>query len=229
MEHPTYEELLAHIEGASSSPAARKVANHVQHCTECAAEIAGWQRTIKKLDQHEWPNSQWASAGSFPTVMKWAIAAAAVFLLAIGFGLGRVSEMSNNRLRQTLAAQVKQQVENELKAELLATFSPPNSGGGSKFQQQLRGGLLSTLNANQNSKEKQRLLKEIQQVLAQKQDENQRILLDLVYQVRQAHEADYLSLRHDLETAASVADNDLEENRQQLSHLAATLLAKNQN
>ena len=217
MEHPTYEELLAHLEGPSSSPAARKVANHVENCPECATEIAGWQRTIKKLDRHEWPNPQWATA------------AAAVFLLAIGFGLGRVSELSNKRLKQTLAAQVKRQVEDELKAELLATFTLRNSGADNSFQQQFRGELLSALNSNQNPKEKQRFLKEIQQVLEQRQDENQRVLLDLIYQVRQAHEADYLSLRHDLEVAASVADNDLEENRQQLSHLAATLFAKNQN
>jgi ABC-type oligopeptide transport system ATPase subunit len=54
------------------------------------------------------------------------------------------------------------------------------------------------------------------------------MLLSLLYQLKQEHEADYLSLRHDLETAASVADNDLQQNRQQLSQLAATLFAKNQ-
>jgi anti-sigma factor RsiW len=226
MEHPTYEELLAHLEGTSPVDSAKQVKQHLENCPECAAELAGWQRTIKKLEQQEWPNAQevpvgFAGAG---TMLKWA-AAAAVLMLGIGFGLGRLSEPSALRFKPAVAAQVKQQVQSELKAQLLAAFTP---GGTDSFGLQLRRELISSLSASQTSTEKEQLAQQILQAVQQKQDENQRMLLALLYQVRQEHEADYLALRHDLETAASVADSDLQQNRQQLSQLAATLIAKNQ-
>ena len=227
MEHPTYEQLLAHLEGASSIKSAKQVEEHLEHCPECAAEIAGWQRTIKKLETYEWPTAVEPGAGSSGTVLKWA-AAAAVLMLTVGFGIGRLSQPSAARLKQAVAAEVRQQVRNELKTDLLAAVAGRDPVGVDDFQQQLRRELISSLNAMQTSSLNPALLQDIIKPLQQKQDENQRMLLSLLYQVRQQHEADYLSLRHDLETAASVADDDLQQNRQQLSQLAATLFAKSQ-
>jgi len=158
-------------------------------------------------------------------MFKW-VAAAAVLMLGIGFGLGRLSGAL--ALKPVVAAQVKQQFQAELKADLLATFAQAEPAGTSSFGHELRRELASAMSSSQNPGEQQQLMEQILQAVQQKQQENQRMLLALLYQVRQAHEADYLALRHDLETAASVADNDLEQNRQQLSQLAATLLAKNQ-
>ena len=225
MEHPTYEELLAHLEGTSPMDSAKQVKQHLENCAECAAELAGWQRTIKKLKKYE-VSPQEVSVGfaGASVMLKWA-AAAAVLMLGIGFGLGRLSEPSALRFRPAVAAQVKQQVQSELKAQLLAAFTPR---GTDSFGLQLRRELISSLSASQTSTEKEQLVQQILQAVQQKQDENQRMLLALLYQVRQEHETDYLALRHDLETAASVADSDLQQNRQQLSQLAATLIAKNQ-
>jgi len=228
MEHPTYEQLLAHLEGTSPAESAKKVKEHLQSCPECSAEIAGWQRTIKQLEKCEWPKPDQVRPGFSAAMPTWAVAAA-VFILVIGFGIGRLYGPNASQLKQTVAAEVKRQVQDELKADLLAALAASEPAGTSTFQQQLRRELASTLGSNQISVERQQLVQEIVNSLQQKQDENQRTLLALLYQVRQEHEADYLSLRHDLETAVSVADNDLEQHRRQLRQLAATLLAKNQN
>jgi hypothetical protein len=228
MEHPTYEQLLAYLEGTSPIELPNKIAEHLENCPECAAELAGWQRTIQKLEKCEWPKAQPAHTEFPAIVLKWA-AVAAVLMMGIGFGLGRLSEPGAAGLKQSIASEVRKQVQDELKADVLAAFAPGDPVGTNSFQQQLHRQLIAAMGANQLSFEKERLLQGLARDLGQKQDDNQRMLLALLYRVRQEHEADYLSLRHDLETAASVADNDLEQNRQQLSQLAATLLAKNQN
>jgi hypothetical protein len=228
MEHPTYEQLLSNIEGAGPGRGDKKIREHLDNCPECAAELAGWQRTIKKLQNAEW--SEPARPAFSGAVLKWA-AAATILILAIGFGLGRASEPSAQRLKQTIVAQVTQQLRNELKADLLAAVSTSNSGATDAFRQQFRRELIAILNntVDKSMSEKKLLVQETLQAAEQRQDEKQRMVLALLNQVRQEHEADYLSLRHDLETAASVADNDLRQNQQRLSQLAATLLAKDHN
>ena len=228
MEHPTYEQLLAYVEGTNPVHTAKQVEEHLANCPECEAEIAGWRRTIEKLEGYEWPQPQPVGLGLSASGLKWAVAAAAVLMLTIGIGLGRLSEPSAAKVGQQVAAQLKPQLQAELKADLLASLALSEPVAADSFQQQLRRELQSTLTAQQISTDKQQLFQQILAAVEQKQQENRRMLLSLLYQLKQEHEADYLSLRHDLETAASVADNDLQQNRQQLSQLAATLFAKNQ-
>ena len=226
MEHPTYEELLSYLEGAAPTGGHKEIREHLEKCPECAAELAGWRRTIQKLQNADCPKPE--ARPAFPgVVLKWA-AAAAVLILGIGFGLGRVFEPRAERLRQTITTQVTQQVRNELKADLLAAVAASNSATTDAFRQQFRRELVAILNntVDQKTFEKTRQVQDTFQAIEQRQDEKQRMLQALLNQVRQEHEADYLSLRRDLETAASVADNDLRQNQQRLSLLAATLLAK---
>lgn len=179
MEHPTYENLLSHLEGAGSAESEEEIAQHLRHCPECAAEFAGWKRTIQRLQTCEGPKPEVTRPSSTDFVVKWA--AAAVLVLGLGFGLGRLTYPNN--------AAIKRAVANELKTELI---------------------------------------NEVQAVQA-RQRENERAIFALVNQVRHEHQADYLSLRHDLETAAWMADRDLRQNQQQLNHLTAALFAVDQN
>jgi len=224
MEHPTYEELLTHLE-SSAGESAKRIKQHLENCAECSAEIAGWQRTIQQLQNYDLPATQKVpvvGAARPGGLLKWA--AAAIFILSIGIALGRYSQPSAARLKENIVAGLKPQLHQELKAEFLAALRTPEAMPTNSFQQQLRRELVSTLTAS----EQQRLLQQVLQVVQQKQNENQRAMVTLLNQVRSEHQADYLSLRHDLETAAYVADNDLKQNRQQLTQLTATLLAKNQ-
>lgn len=220
MEHPTYEQLLSLVEGTSPAASAKELMEHLDICPQCAAEVAGWQRTIQKLQNCEWPKSERVRPAFSGLSFKWA--AAAVLILGIGFGFGRFSPASTARL--------KQQVRDELKTDLLAALATSDSEASDSFRQQFRREFSAALNhtLDQSTRQKQRTVQELLRAVEMRQDENQRMLLTLVNRVRQQHEADYLSLRRDLETAASVADNDLQQNQQRLSQLAATLFAKGQ-
>jgi hypothetical protein len=226
MEHPKHEELLSLLEGTEPDGTDKTLQQHVDTCPQCAAEIAGWRRTVRRLEGYAWPTPQESRTVFTTTMLKWA--AAAVFILGIGFGFGRLSQPSGERLRQIIATQVKQQVQHELKADLLAALAKSASKTPDAFGQQLRRELTTALNYELTAAEKQRLVQDTAQVVQRKEDESHRIMFALLNRVRQEHESDYLSLRHDLETAASVADSDLQRSQQQLNQLAATLLAKNQ-
>jgi hypothetical protein len=149
--------------------------------------------------------------------------------LGIGFGLGRLTYPSNAVNKTAVATELKAQLASEIKAELLAALTNSGQAETDSFRQQFRSQLAVALAEQQSTADRTRLMNEILQVVQAKQEENQRALFDLVSRVRQEHQTDYLSLRHDLETAASVADHDLRENQQQLHHLTSTLFAKDQN
>ena len=221
MEHPSYEELLVHLEQSGDGQAQDKIKQHLDHCPQCAAELAGWRRTIQRLEEYEWPTRRDQRLALAGRMVKWA--AAAVLVLGIGFGFGRLSS-GGALTQQAIAASVKQQVRDQLKSELLAALSPPR-GVNDAFHAQFRRELMVAAAGQAPGTETSG---QVQQILAgyqQRQDENQRLLLTLIARLRQQHEADYFSLRHDLETAVAFADDDLRENKQQLNLLAATLLA----
>ena len=93
MEHPTYEQLLAHLEGTSPAESAKKVKEHLQSCPECSAEIAGWQRTIKQLEKCEWPKPDQVRPGFSAAMPTWAvISLLRAMPLSSTFRLGSVAE-----------------------------------------------------------------------------------------------------------------------------------------
>ena len=201
MEHPTYEELFMHLEGSASREAAKRMQEHLDHCPECAAELAGWRRSVKRLEGCEWPERRGATRSAWrPMALKWAAAAAVV--LGLGFGLGRASGPSPARLKDAIVTEVRQQLRQEMRAGLWAA------------------------SANQAASENRRLFQEVIQALQQKQEDHHRAVLEALARLEEQHVADYLSLRHDLETAAAVADSDLEQKSRLLTRLTATVLAR---
>src|SRR5579862_1706367 len=144
MEHPKHDELLSLLEGTELNGTDKTLQQHVDTCPQCTTEIAGWRRTIRRLEGYAWPTPQESRPVFTTTMLKWA--AAAVFILGIGFGFGRLSQPGGERLRQIIAIQVKHQVQDELKADLLAALANPDSKTSDAFGQQLRRELTATLN-----------------------------------------------------------------------------------
>jgi hypothetical protein len=227
MEHPNYEDLLAHLEGAGSAESAQDITRHLQQCSQCAAELAGWERTVQRLQSCEWPKPEVIRPALPGFLVKWA--AAAVFVLGIGFGLGRLTYPSNAVIKTAVVTELKAQMASAVKAELLGALTDTGEAATDSFRQQFRRQFVVALAEQESTPDRKRLVNEILQAVQARQEENQRAIFARVDRVRQEHQADYLSLRHDLETAASVADHDLRENQQQLNHLTATLFAKDQN
>jgi hypothetical protein len=205
MEHPTYEELFMHLEGSSSPEAAKRLQEHLENCPQCAAELAGWQRSVKRLQGCEWPERRAANPPAWgPRALKWAAAAALV--LGLGFGLGRASGPSTAKLKDSIITEVRQQLRQEMRAGLSAAAAAAAPVPGAGFEQKLRRefDLALAASANKTANENRRLFQEAIQALRQKQDDHQRAVLQALARLEDQHAADYLSLRHDLETAASV-------------------------
>jgi hypothetical protein len=155
--------------------------------------------------------------------LKWAAAAALV--LGLGFGLGRASAPGTAKLKDWVVTEVRQQLRREMRGGLLAAAAATAPAPGNGFEQKLRRELDLALaaSADKTANENRRLLREAIQALQQKQDDNQRAVLQALARLEDQHAVDYLSLRHDLETAASVADSDLKQKGRLLTELATVL------
>jgi hypothetical protein len=199
MNHPTQNEWLLYLDGEASPEDANRLREHLERCPMCSAEFAGWKRSIQKLQRMPFPASSqvrsdrrrapfWASP-----ILKWGLAAAIV--LFVGFAFGRLSAMRAEALKQTVAAQVREELRTDLRTALAKTTN-----------------------------EDARMYQEIMQVIQQQRQQDQRSVLALIQGVRERQISDCLALRQDLETAVSMADSDLRQDSSRINQLANTIL-----
>ena len=195
MNHPKPEEWLPYLEGEASAETAGELSAHLEHCPGCAAEIAGWRRSIQALRGLPCPLAprlRWRRA--LP-LLKYG--AAAVFVLSLGFGIGRLSAASQTKLKAAVVAQVKQELRQELQDQLLA------------------------------SRDQDWALQRVLSTAQKQCEQDRRDMWLCLNQFQQQNVAALLSLRRDLETAAWQADADLKLNSRRLAQLATTLYANN--
>jgi anti-sigma factor RsiW len=223
MNHPTQDQWLLYVDGDASPENVARLREHLEQCPMCAAEVAGWKRSVQKLKRMPFPSTSqlspdlrrdpvWATA-----FLKWGLAAAIVLL--VGFAFGRLSAVRPHALEQTVAAQVREELMSELRADLLSAFDPEREAKDG-FQKQLRLNVqnaLSKANASMN--------RELMQVVQQQRQQDQQRVLMLVKDVREQQISDCLALRRDLETAVSAADSDLQQDSRRINQLASTVLA----
>jgi len=223
MKHPTQEEWLAYLEEGEAHADSRRLTDHLQNCPDCAAELAGWQRSIRRLRNSRWPlrqrtNLRWGNA-----LLRWSVAALVV--LGIGFSLGRWSMPDASRLQASIANQVKRQVLADLQADILAAASPTGSLH-SDFQNRLHAALANRVdpNARPSAADSAILERVISEIRAARQ-EDRGTLLAAINRLEQQSGAQYLSLRRDLETAVSVADDRFKQTSRRIWELSSIALA----
>ena len=204
MNHPKREEWTPYLFGEATPEARNKLTEHLQNCPECAAEIAGWRRSLHKLDRWKLPRMRARSAQGAPSFLKWGVAAALV--LGAGVGLGRWSApaVDSNALQTRIEASVKSSLALERQGQ---------------FNADLQSALAGAVDAS--AAETQRQLGELVQALNRAREEDRQITFSWIDNVRKQHAADYLSLRTDLETVASLADEEIRRARRSLNQLAA--------
>jgi hypothetical protein len=120
MTHPRPEDWLAYLDGEASPELSTRLAEHLEQCHECAAEIGGWRRTIGKLARLPWPEVRRGWRRRAQPWLNYGMAAAVVFTL--GIGLGELWRPNARQLRAEVAAEVKVQLRQEFKAELAAVL-----------------------------------------------------------------------------------------------------------
>jgi len=203
MNHPKREEWAPYLFGEATPEARHKLAQHLQNCPECAAEIAGLRRSLHKLDRWKLPRMRARSAQGAPPFLKWGVAAALV--LGAGVGLGRWSApaVDLNELQTRIEASVKSSLAVEL-------------------QRQLNADLQSTLAELDDASvaDTQRQLGELIQAFNRAREEDRQITFAWIEKIQKQHAADYLSLRNDLETVAALTDEEIRRARQSLNQLA---------
>ena len=112
MKHLTDEERLAFVEGRAS----KETTDHVAECAQCAAEIQSWRRSIKRLEDLEWPARAPRRVSIHAPVFKLALAASIV--LCVGFALGRFTGPSAAEIKAAVKADVSRDLQNQLAAAL---------------------------------------------------------------------------------------------------------------
>jgi hypothetical protein len=114
MNHPTREELTLHLLGEAPDDVRRRVLEHLRDCPGCAAQLAGWRGTLRRLDA--WPlRPATRRSGVFANVpWRWAAAALALGLggVALGRALGPAPFIQAER--QALAAELRQEIRQSL-------------------------------------------------------------------------------------------------------------------
>ncbi|MEX2140129.1 MAG: zf-HC2 domain-containing protein [Pirellulales bacterium] len=117
MDHPNQECLIEFLYGELPPARQSEIAQHVEMCDQCRAQLASWGRVRGELQTWRLPQSVPTRQGATSSVsgLWWAVAA--VLLVGLGFGLARLgapvpadpAQMRADMLRQ-LRAEFRQQL-----------------------------------------------------------------------------------------------------------------------
>jgi hypothetical protein len=108
MNHPKREDWVQYLYGEIKPDLRRQLNEHLQSCAECGEELQNWKRSLQRLDAWKLPRTS-ARLDAVTPFLKWA--AAALLVLGLGFGFGRLTA------RQADLAKVRAQVEPGLRRE----------------------------------------------------------------------------------------------------------------
>lgn len=210
MNHPNSETCAAYLSGGLPESEYAEISDHLKSCPECAARLDRWERVIDRLNQWELPRR--SMRRRFTSLsFKWAAAAVVVLGLTFGFGRSSVPEALD------LDA-VRAKLEPSLKVALFSELEQ-------RIRQEWVDGLAKQISASTEDANA-RLRNDLLQTLQVSREEDRKAILALVERLNTDIAANYLSLRKDLETVASLADNQIQQARLGLIRLAATARAE---
>lgn len=228
MKHPDRNEWVPYLFGEADAESERELAAHLQGCPECAAEVDGWRRSMKKLDAWKAPRRR-SPVGMYFATLKWA---AAAVVLSIGVAAGRWSSPPPDvralrteleaSFKSALVSDVRQELGRELNSDLQSVLAACTRMT-NEFRQHLDRDLerIAAAALEASSQETQRAFNKLTQTIRNAREEDREAMLTLVRQLEERHAADYLSLRKDLETVASLADDEIRRARRTILQFAA--------
>ena len=207
MSHPTNEEWALYLFNEAAPELNRKLKSHLSECPLCAAEVQAMQQTMTKLDAWQVPPAH-RRTSSLEPMLRFAMAALVV--LGIGVGLSRLFSPPSINAEQLRA---------ELKASLLAEMQNVASQAASDCNAMVAAAELRW--ADQTDASLRALGRELIESVNDSRARDQRAIQTVIEQLKQQRDADYVSLRRDLETVAASADQQLQQARLKLFEIAA--------
>src|SRR6476661_3601579 len=186
MKHPEREEWIPWICEEADGPSRERLDRHLAECPECAREVAAWRRTLGKLDS--WKPSKPVTARSREPLLKWALAA--LLVLGLGFGLGRVTardRVEQAALRQSIELAVRASVQTDLAKALQETRDEQSNA--------LARTELRLAQATQTQSE--RLWQNVLDTLASARAEDAQAIRAALQQTEDRHDAEIVSVRKD--------------------------------
>lgn len=221
LNHPNREEWVAYLYGELPRPARSALHDHLRDCAACRQNVAAWRQTMQKLDAWELPRRRRIATLAEP-VLKWGLAA--LFMLGLGFGIGRFSAPSiqtktlraeiESSLRNSWGTELRNTIRRELADEVLTRLAAAQQQFGNEMNA-MADRTLAT--ANQQA----------QQLLAvyddKRQDEDQTVLSRLKnFDARLTGlVGEFSNLRRDTETVALLTADSFRVTQQQMSRLAS--------
>jgi anti-sigma factor RsiW len=117
MKHPAQEEWMDYLYDEAPANERAKLSAHLAACPECRERVQGWKQTMTALDTWQ-PAVKTAPAFNWFPVIRWA--AAAMLMVALGFGLSRATTPQVDVA--AMQAQIRAEVTSELKAQMAQTM-----------------------------------------------------------------------------------------------------------
>lgn len=197
---------MSFLYGEDSPARHAELGAHLQSCADCRRQVQTWRGSMAALDTWAAPKPQrrWAPA---PAV-RWA--AAAVVVLGLGIGMGRMTSPAQPDINQ-LAATLRTEMETKL-ASAREEFGRSLQQQRTEFVEAVHAAAIDAA-----GEETEHLFARIAKVIDARREADQEIYLAALKQI----EDRYATLRQDLNTVAVNADDGLLEAREQLVALAA--------
>lgn len=193
MNHPSREEWGLYLFGEAPTELNKKLNAHLKECPACADEVKGLQQTMRRLDAWQYPRP--VVRLRFEPVLK--LAAAAAIVLAVGVALGRLTAPPAD------LAQAKAELRSSLLSEL-QNFAQQNEVSCSNLVASAEGRIVRTTEDALNT-----LGSELIEAVNIKSAADRQQIQGVLDEFTRQRQADYVSLRRDLETVASAAHEEI--------------------
>lgn len=203
MNHPTREEWMSYLYDELTGEQHANLAAHLAVCPECKGKVAEWRVLKRDLDAwqiaakpvHVVWNRAW---------VRWA--AAAVVMLSVGFGTGRLS-MSASVDPEKLRAAVEPSIREQLRAEFAQMLRDESE----------KSSAAALAAANDHTKE---LVGDFARVYEQNRADDNQAVYAALNKLDAEHVTGLASLRKDVETVAVLTDVGFRQAQRQIYQLA---------
>lgn len=196
MKHPRREEWVPFVFGEAEPEQRQQLEEHLGHCPECSAEIAKWRNGLRRMDAWQLPPRPKVRRSAAAQPLAWA--AAAVLMLGIGLAS---AQWGVHAARSSMRVEMNRL---ELQMAELKRHS-------------VEGLATKTAAAENITKELQAALDSLKTA----REEDREHLLSLIEELESKQDAALVSVRKDLETVASHADDELQAARNRLMELSS--------